>query len=185
MKSFNEKFSLNQFDKYCRDDFAIHLMRMWMSNGKTGETGAENFFDISSKLLILGKCRKFNYMSDVLFVGADTMAAEFLGDEYHRHTPEFEAKFTNEYDKVVGAGQQSCFESFEPIYDLISSEISDEQVMFERLLLPIKTKAHAIFLLCYAMPIVKPGLNGSQSSGEYRQPGFQQRRYYSSPGLLV
>ncbi len=183
MTSFNEDYSMKQFDKYCSNDFAQHIVKLWKRNERAGETGVESYLDISSKLLILGKHRNFKYMADVLFVGAETMAAGFLGDESHRLTPEFEAQFTDDYDRIVGQAQQRCFEEQEPVYDLISSELFGEKIVYERVLLPIKTKAHAVFLLCYAMPIVKPAQIGSLSSGEYLPHEGQQKRCYTSPCL--
>ncbi len=181
MTTTSEVFPISDLEKSCPNRKAKELFRLWRRAGRDPEANYDAFIPYSPELLLMCKPTKDKPMSNLLFCGRDSMATRIFGEDWARTSGKNPNVFAPDYGEVVGRSQAFSLETLEPVYDFVSSHVGQEPMVYERLLLPVKTVAGLTFLVCYSMPLELPDRVSFGSSDEPQCDESPQKTYCSNP----
>ena len=149
-------YPISDLEKACSSRTAIHLYDHWRRAIDAGDRNFDALTPFSPELLVLGHPGPHAPLSNLLFCGNKTMAANVFGSDWGIRASKERNAFSDDYSDVVSKSQATCFESNEAIYDYISTEVAGQSLAYERLLLPIRTKGGLNLLMCHSMPLSVP-----------------------------
>lgn len=181
MKTICEQFTISDLESFSSSPLARHLFSIWKDETRYGRRSFESFQALSPHLLLLSPPQPDKPLSNLLFCGKETMASQMFGDDWATNSVKGHAIFCSDYSEEISKSQSKCTKDDEPIYDYVSSFADGQPLIYERLLLPIKTAESVNLFLCYSMPICVPAIAGTGSSGEHRYFSGQQRMYRTNP----
>jgi len=181
MTTICKRFSIKALDTHCRSSVAKAMYQHWKKAKDKGDGDFDALTPYSSELLVMGYPMHNSPLSNLLICGANTMAAKVFGSNWVARAAEERNKFAEDYSHVVAKGQSESMEANEAVYDLISTHVGDAPMIYERLLMPVKTTGGMNLLMCHSMPISLPDFVKYGSFGERQFSEAPQRMYHSSP----
>ncbi len=134
------------------DSFARTLLKRWQrSDGYlTRDFGHDLSID---RLVMLDTLRSNELSPEILYCGENALAGKVIGERWLEE-PTKTTAFRPEFRELVGAHYGKAQKSELPVFDLVSAPTCVDgkcfKFKYERLILPVRTLAGAMFLYCYS-----------------------------------
>ncbi len=184
MSNYVETFNWQDIQKHAADDVAEHMIRVWLE-----ERGRLNnrLVQYSDQLLI---CNSPNPLhpkepAPIRISGRETLACEFFGMDWSEKPLLAQEVMSTEYRELVATAHHICAQSNEPVFDLISTEMGDDSLQYQRLILPFTNRMGRRFLFCYTMRVGSQPLIIQRSSDKYASSYMPQNMLFDEPSLLA
>lgn len=180
MSTACERLDIKDLEAGQADEKAQFLFRVWRNSLDSNMSELQALVPVSQDLLVLSEPCPEQLMSNLLFCGKDSMASKLAGEDFGKNRTAGVDLLPADYSSAVALGQKFSLDFMEPVYDFISSYLNGEKMIYERLLLPVRTMRGSTFLICYSMPISLPEPLVFGSSDEFQSAASRQNRYHSS-----
>ncbi len=182
MKGYVVEQSLAAIAKGDGDDFARHLVQTWQ---KTNGLLTDDFNVDLERLVMLDAPQPGQPSPDILYCGENALASKVIGRGWLDEPTKAET-FKQEFRALVGQHYLKAQSTETPVFDLVSAPtfVNGNQFDFryERLILPVRTLAGALFLYCYSFaPGVSRRMSDPLPSEACRHDQPQQNRHLASP----
>lgn len=148
MTNFVERFEWQDIERSAGDDTAAYLLKSWHDNNKCLNN---DILDISDRLLICGRPRDLHSPAPILISGKETLATKFFGADWSDRPDAKEEVMSSQYKALVATAYQEVDQSNEPVFDLVSTELNNFVLRYQRLILPFTAKNGIKFHICYSM----------------------------------
>ncbi|WP_139052124.1 hypothetical protein [Roseibium sp. TrichSKD4] len=106
------------------------------------------------KLVLLDPANADGNSPDILYCGEEALAAKIMGREWADNAETAAAAFDRDYRELVGRQYTIAHNTQRPAYDLVTTPFKLKthkiDLVYERLILPVSTKAGANIIACYS-----------------------------------
>lgn len=150
MSNFVERFNWQDIERSAGDDVAAFMLKTWLrSKGMVDE----ELLPITPQLIIMGQPRDLEKPPAILLCGNDALASKFFGADWSGN-PRLALEMMNDnYKSLVAEAYHDVENSNEPVFDLVSTELDNFALRYQRLILPFTTHTGLRFQYCYSMQL--------------------------------
>lgn len=177
MNNFSEQMPVEDIDRGSGDDFAKHILSVWRcSEGNL----TDDYIKAFPKLVLFDGAPRPCDSPDLLVCGNDALSIKILGAGWAESAEQARKFLDSDYRLMVGKDYFDSTNSQIPIFSIVGAEMHDTDgnslnVLYQRLVLPVRTMGGGRFLLGYSfLPGTMPLARGSSLADEI-PPGHRSK----------
>lgn len=176
MTNFTQRMDLVDIDKGAGDSFAQHILSVWR---QTEGNLVDDYIPAFPKLVMFDGNPVVDNTPDLLECGHEALPLKILGNTWAENANAANAFLPKQYRAMVGRSYFEAITQNQPVADIIRADMQNEfghdiSVIYQRLVLPVRTGGGSSFLLSYSyahgkVPLAPGYSEDSQSRANHRQ----------------